>query len=499
MKHQENKETSAIAFMRSFDETMNLLESIGDQTATEQQSIEKDNESMEDYTNDEGLFNMNSLLDVEVSDTEENQPRMYNTPNEDLTDSDKQLIVEEFADQLSKLHEEVIDFSDIGPIATVIQDKFGFKQNLEDFLSGLMTSAADKQDSQSFAHGKPIPGVAASDRPEDGGPADIAPEQSGPEPTTPELEATPEVDSVPVPVPEVDSAPEALNTEENLVSDAEDIVNIEEADTMEGEPLREPEVDESEAEQVVEDTTGIEIPEADIVTDTEESASGLNSDAIDEVDSNETTEDTDEEDTGEKSDSIEIQLESIKNKLLNDDSEKPSIETQLESIRKNLLESDYPSTQNQDDFEKKASEAEDSAQKGAEDMKEDDENTEVEPQMEAEDSLEELQNAALEVEESTEDDIMPQLEAISAKYHDNENAKIENAKKEEAINTQLEAISSNYHATEKAKLEAEEAEQKLDEKLNTLVESYHKQSKAKEQSNINARKDIKEKISNLNK
>ena len=115
MKHQQNNEkpVSAIAFMRSFDETMNIMESIGETTSTEQKALVENMTSMEPYTDDEGIFEMDSLLDVDVSDTEENQPRMYNSPVDDLTDGDKQLIVEEFAEQLSNMHEEVIDFSDV--------------------------------------------------------------------------------------------------------------------------------------------------------------------------------------------------------------------------------------------------------------------------------------------------------------------------------------------------------------------------------------------------
>lgn len=510
MKHQQNndKEVSAIAFMRSFDETMNLMESIGERTAEEQQTLQESAVQMENYTDDEGVFSMGSLLDVDVADTEENQPRMYNSPVEDLTDSDKQLIVDEFAEQLSKMHEEVIDFSDVGPIATVIQDKFGFKQNLEDFLTGLMTSAADKQDSQSFAHGKPIPGVAAAEMAgtagvEEGGPTDIEPEQAGPDAAVGETEVMP---------PVMDEVP-AMDVEEDLAMGAEEVAMAEEGDTMEGEPLREPEVDETEAEQVVEDVTGMEIPEGDVVSDTEEMAAGLpDTEEEEEVESAENIaeEEGEEEETGEPS--LELQLEAIREKhlggmaLVEATDEELSVDAQLEAIRDNLLEAgcesadrddmmegekhkrdhkmegDYASTQDHDDFDKKADVAEEMARDGADTMKD-------------EGLMEYMEESVLEAE--TEDNITAQLESIASEYHAKEVAKVEAIEAEKQLDAQLEAIAGNYHAGEKAKLEAAEAEAKLDEKLSTLVESYHKEAKSLEKANIEARKEVKEKISKL--
>lgn len=504
MKHQQNneKEVSAIAFMRSFDETMNLMESIGDNTAKEQQTLQENAVSMESYTDDEGVFEMDSLLDVDVADTEENQPRMYNAPIEDLTDSDKQLIVDEFANQLSKMHEEVIDFSDVGPIATVIQDKFGYKQNLEDFLTGLMTASADKQDSQAFAHGKPVPGVEASGEEVAGGPADIEPEQAGP----------------------VTGETEIMGDEAGLVADANDIA-IEQSEesmpVMEEEPevipemdeletIEEPEEGETQAEQVVEEVTGIDIP-----NETEESES--------EEESEEESEDESEDEE------LDVQLESIREKHLGkkdneamtegnygdeamtegdcgdeamtegedemsdsdvdaliegefEDNTEAELDAQLEAIKSNLLEGEYPSTQNQDDFEKKADDAESSAKDGAEDMI--DESDCDEPNFDNE----------------TPASVVPQLESIANDYHAKEDAKIAEAKakleaieSEKKLDAKLESIANGYHNAEKAKLESAEAEAKLDEKLNTLAESYHASTK------IEARKEVKEQISKLSK
>jgi hypothetical protein len=505
MKHQQNndKEVSAIAFMRSFDETMNLMESIGDNTAKEQKVLQESAVHMENYTDDEGVFDMESLLDVDVSDTEENQPRMYNTPDEDLTDSDKQLIVDEFAEQLSNMHEEVIDFSDVGPIATVIQDKFGFKQNLDSFLTDLMTSAADKQDSQSFAHGKPIPGVAAE---EEGGPSDIAPAQAGPT----------DVDAGGV---------DALGMEAGMTADATDIAMDQEVGLDIEPTLDEPVLDEVAPEAPVEeDVLSEEEPELEVIpaVDSEEvpevdsevipavdseEVPAVDSEEVPEVDTEETEsdevasdEEETEEDVGEEGEEdLEAQFESIRSKhieateaemlvesmleIATESSKEESVDAQLEAIRTDLLENEYPSAQDQDAFEKSADAAESSAQKGAEDMKEED------------------------LSEETED-ITPVLEAIATQYHSGEDAKVNAAKaKLEAIETekkldaQLESIAGNYHNGVKAKLEADEAEAKLDEKLSTLVESYHTSAKSSDDSkaNLEARKQAKAKLDELSK
>lgn len=506
MKHQQNneKEVSAIAFMRSFDETMNLMESIGDNTAKEQKTLQENAVSMESYTDDEGVFDMDSMLDVDVADTEENQPRMYNTPIDELTESDKQLIVDEFADQLSKMHEEVIDFSDVGPIATVIQDKFGYKQNLEDFLTGLMTSSADKQDSQAFAHGKPVPGVEASGEEVEGGPADIEPDQSGPVSTGAEAmehEAGLVADANQIAIDQSDDV-------EPVVDESNDVVDESNELDMGFDTMEEPEEGESEAEQTIEEMTNMDIPNEDesedgVISDDagEEKAEEAEAEEV-EAEKAEEAEETDDDD-----DDLSAQLESIREKYIGKEEEcvtegyseeamtesdedidaliegefemdaESELDAQLEAIKSSLIESDYPSTQNNDEFEKNAEKAEGSAKKGAE---------------------EKIDEGDL--EENKFVDVTPQLESISNAYHAKEEAKIADAKAkleaieaEKKLDAHLESIASDYHNAEKAKVEAAEAEAKLDEKLTTLAESYHASTKIEE------RKEVKELISKLSK
>lgn len=499
MKHQQNndKEVSAIAFMRSFDETMNLMESIGDNTAKEQKVLQESAVHMENYTDDEGVFDMESLLDVDVSDTEENQPRLYNSPEEDLTDSDKQLIVDEFAEQLSNMHEEVIDFSDVGPIATVIQDKFGFKQNLDSFLTDLMTSAADKQDSQAFAHGKPIPGVVAAE--EEGGPSDITPKQAAPY----------GVDAGGI---------SALGMEAGMTSYANDVAMEQEA---KDDSEHHSEHDSEHHSEHDSEHHSEEEPEAETeVVDEAECEDG-------EVDCNkEETEETEEDVGKEGEDDLEAQLESIRSKhikpsetdvlvdslfeLASNCSREESIDIQLEAIRTSLVENEYPSTQDQNAFEKNADSAELSAQKCADEMKDEELCEASEKEELCESSEKEELCESYEEEELYEapDEVAPVLEAISKKYHSGENAKVNAAKakleaikSEKKLDVQLESIAGNYHNGVKAKLDATKAEHKLNEKLSTLVESYHTSVKSSDDSkaNLDVRKKTKAKLEELSK
>ena len=108
-----NKVMSALQFMKEFENTQLIMESIADATAVERKALLESEFSGQNYTNDDGVFDMNSLLDVEVSDKPENQPRYYNSPMDELNDSDKALIVDAFDKKLEEMKEDVIDFSDI--------------------------------------------------------------------------------------------------------------------------------------------------------------------------------------------------------------------------------------------------------------------------------------------------------------------------------------------------------------------------------------------------
>ena len=136
MKSKDNKEQqTAVEYIKSFDDTINIMESIGDTTSKEQEAlIESRNDK--DYLNTDGVFKMESLMDVDIPmNAEENTPQLYNEPVEELLEEDKSIIADEFVNMVKNWQSEVIDFSDIGPVATVIQDKLGYRQNIEGFLN----------------------------------------------------------------------------------------------------------------------------------------------------------------------------------------------------------------------------------------------------------------------------------------------------------------------------------------------------------------------------
>ena len=243
-KQQKEKQT-AVEYLRSIDETINIMESIQDATAREQEDLISTRPDT-NYTDDEGVFNMDNLMDVDIEqNAEENTPQLYHAPVEELDDGDKSLITDEFVNMVKNWQDTVIDFSDIGPVATVIQNKLGYRQDIESFLKELINTAVEKQDSQSFAHGsQPVPGMKGRTPAtgEEGGPADIAPVTASPTdaapmdaaaPTdtmdidpaaelVPELgsnELNPELGADIAPEVDADVAPEAEETEE---TDSED-------------------------------------------------------------------------------------------------------------------------------------------------------------------------------------------------------------------------------------------------------------------------------------
>ena len=51
-----------------------------------------------------------------------------------MTDAEKSMVISDFAQMIRDLHKETITLADIGPIATVIKDNRGLKQNVEEFI-----------------------------------------------------------------------------------------------------------------------------------------------------------------------------------------------------------------------------------------------------------------------------------------------------------------------------------------------------------------------------
>ncbi len=479
---------SAIQFMKSFEETQNIMESIADRTAKEQKAMLESVIGEEDYTDDDGVFNMGNMLDVEISDGEDMQPKYYNTPVEELTDGDKNLIVNEFTKMLMELPEEVIDFSDIGPVATVIQNRFGFKQDVEGFLRDTITKASDWQQSQVMSHGNDVAGEEIVDQQsapvdETGGPTDIAPTKVAPTESAPTL---PTETTTPVPPVEIIEEPEvvepAVETPVDLGAETPDLgtegAEIGEEGAEIGEEGAEigaegaeigaegAEIGEEGAEigeeggELAEETAELETPE-------EQAEEGMEGEIAEEDEEGEEGEEDEEEpklDAKLESIRVDYQLESIRNEFLNSKkvsslvedathslNKEKEVDAQLEAIKNNLLEDGTACDT-------------DTEEVGEED--------EVEAQPE----------------------VMAQLESISNAYHAKENAKIAVVEHDKKVTAQLEAISANYHNAIKAEADAKAKEEALDAKLNGLVESFQNSKKA----NLKSRQEIKAKIEQMN-
>jgi len=454
---KENTTMSALQFMREFENTQKIMESIADNTVVQQKALMEAAFAGEDYTDDEGVFDMNSMLDVDVSDKPENQPRYYNSPVDPLSDSDKALIVDEFAKKLATMQNDIIDFSEVGPIATVIQNQFGFKQDVEKFLQDTIQKTSDWMRNQNNTQAN-TNGVAEQT---DGGPADLKPETtSGPEGTEGGIdgmgemgvEGIPAMTEVPAITDTVADASAIVPPEPamgDMVPPMGDDQGIEGAEMppMGGEDM--PPMGDDQGIEGVEGGEGEEIPpmgdeapaipdETDEATETpaEETAEhATGEEAPDEAPETEKPEAKEEPETDDDDDDEDDKLlESIRSDYKN-----ASVKTQLESVKQTLID-----------------------------------NT---PSIDA---------------------VKAQLESISSNFHATENAKLEAVKQERYVTARLESIASNFKNAEKAKLEAIEHAKTVDARLQQLLESHQAKS-VDGKSNLTARLEAKDKIEKLSK
>ena len=500
-KSTRNK-TTAVEFLRSYEQTMNLMESIGDETVREQKALLENQFGEEsEYTND-GIFNMDNLLDVNPYDKEEpgirKEPGIWSAPIEPLDDSDKGQIVEELAKQLMSMKDEVVRLDQIGPIATVIQSTLGLRQNLEDFISNMITGAADKQDSQSFAHGwKDIPGVEQSGETKgEKGPTDIEPDRA-------------DIDSVENEMGGVDLGGPEAGIDIELVRPQED----EEFGGDEGlegiEALNsDEELEDLDGEEGLEGLEGLEGEEG------EEGGEGLEEENEEsELNREEGDEEYDEENEDDDTlDNIDARLESISQeyKFKSGHIDKNTyIDTQLESLRKSLTGSQKPLVESKVksdvDTQLKATlesiagnyRAKFDEKKKLEDVKVHLESiaanyfNKVE-QKKSISMLESMrQNYLTQKQISTEKKLEKTLNGLVESYHttekNKEKAMISSIRKENELKAKLESISNSYHKNEKVVLEAQQASSTLDSKLQSLVESYHSTSTAPSRASVKQR------------
>lgn len=449
-----NKVMSALQFMKEFENTQQIMESIADATAVERKALLEADMGGQGYTDDDGVFDMNSLLDVEVSDKPENQPRYYNSPMDELNDSDKALIVDAFAKKLEEMKDDVIDFSDIGPIATVIKNTYGYKQDVEKFLQDTIQKTSNWMSQQNNTEAN-TNGVAEN---KDGGPTDIKPETSGIEGAGIEggdmgIEG----------VPAMEEVPELTDT----VADAEAIVPpvAEEVPPM-GEDLgvdvggeEVPPMGEDLGVEGGEDVGGEELGEdvggEELAIEDETPAEETSEETSEEIEEDETPEEKAEGEEGEEKEEKEEKEDGKK-----EDEDDDGIDDLLESIM-----SDYQNS---------------SKLKSAVDS--------INESIDADKKFRASQNK-----------LKAQLEAISSNYHAKENAKVEAVRQEKALKAQLESIATNYKNNVKAKLEAVAKEKEIDDKLTQLLESHKQKTSNDGKTNLTARLEAKEKIEKLTK
>ena len=431
-----NKVMSALQFMKEFENTQKIMESIADATANERKALMESAMLGQPSVDNNGVFDMDSLLDVEVSDKPENQPRYYNSPIEPLSDSDKALIVDEFAKKLSTLQKDVIDFSEVGPIATVIKDNFGFKQDVEKFLQDTIQKTANWMKEQNKSEAEPE-GVTANT---DGGPTDIAPTTSG-------VDGGAGIEGGIPPLVEV---PELTDT----VADAEAIIPPEPAMGDDGMDMG---LDGAEGiEDLGDGTEGIEGDEGleagiegDEAIEGDDGFEAIEGDEGDEaIEGDEGDDDGTEGIEGDEGTEPEIEDETSEEVEETDDEEDE--EKLLESIKTDYLKSRQVITESINVVNK-------------------------------------------------EKQLTARLESISGAYHARENAKIEAVRQEKQLKVQLESIANTYKAGVKAKFEAVAKEKKIDNKLNQLLESHKQKTSNDGKSNLTARLEAKEKIEKLTK
>ena len=536
-KGSKNEKMTAIQFMKNYEETIAVIESIGD-TTVEEQKVVLESANKLDYTDDAGVFKMESLMDVDIPVNDDAyQPQYYNSPVDELSDGDKSLIVDEFTNMLSKSHEEVIDFADVGPVATVIQNKFGFKQPLDDFLTELMTSAVDKQDSQGFAHGEEVPGMKgrSDEMAEEGGPADIEPTQVSPvappedpaaiamdAPMDLPLDAAPMGDDVisDEVIPPVDEiAPEGEEVAEDVIDDiapeGDEVIDPVEEIAPEVDEIA-PEVDDEIApEEVAEEIAEI-APEGEVSDDLEVDEEDDEEKKIPVVEAAEETpvvetpvvEAAAEETPVVEAPEVTPVVEAEEPKAEN------SVEVQLESIKKEYDEKVSPETQleaSETKEEPVKSEVEIQLESIATEYheKEDAKVEAVETEKKLDAKLEAITNEykngeqakteAVDAKSEAEQKLDTQLESITKNYKDGEQAKVEAIETDKKLNAKLESIANGYHEGEQAKVEAEETAKKTDEKIESLIESYHTSTKTAKVESTDTQKVTAKKIEEASK
>lgn len=450
MKNNKQKKTmTAIQYGRNLDKIMAQMESIGAKT------IESNTAMMESM--DDELFNMDNLLDVNVQDEESTQPQLFNQGPKELNEGDKALVVEELAKVLMRMPGDIIDFSDIGPIATAVQSTLGFTQSLHGYIEELMSGATDKQNSQQFAKGTEVPGIEDSTQIAPAAPvnADKAPTEIAP--TTKPIEDAPSTE-MGAPMPSIDPMGSAIPSMDAPIDAPLDVPAMDapiDAPAMDA-PIDAP-------LDTPAPTDGSDLVDPDTLTpSTTDGLDSLEDDTLS-LDKNPIEDDVDEDDK-----KLDAQLESIKSEFFAADREKkiasllesiekqkPQIETQLESITK-----EFHATE-----QKKAREKALDAQ---------------------------LESIVSEVKKDKEVDV--KLESLISNFKALTEAKVKET------GTKFVATKKPTEAPAVAKIKSKvDPDAELNVKLESLIESYQVSSKQVKLESITARQKAREAISRLTK
>ena len=281
-----SQKLSVMEGIEQMQRDMAIVESIVNDTIGEQKAVEAERQASYSPVDED------SWTSVVVSDTDDKQPRLYTTPVEELTDEEKSLVISDFAQMIRDLHKETITLADITPIATIIKDNRGLKQNIEEFIKGAILQSAENQDSAKYARagqstglnmaeGKPAPTEADAKVPSPAAGAGAgalgAASIGAPEGMTVETPVPAEAEPVEEPAAEVDpdaadlaavpgidggsdfeeapitalDVPEAPAAEEEAPAEAEPVADeaapAEEEAPVEAEPVEEPAPAEEEA------------------------------------------------------------------------------------------------------------------------------------------------------------------------------------------------------------------------------------------------------------
>lgn len=443
MKPTQNNKT-AIQRIMSFNQTMSIMEGITNQTVSEQKSLMEGIADAPDYNG--GVFDMDKILDVDAGDSKF-EPQLYNAPVEELDADDKRLIVSEFAKELAKISDEVIDFGKIGAVATVIQSKFGFKQNLESFINELISGSATKQDSVAMAHGgsaEEVGEIADAQTGGEGSPTDIAPEK---------VDVGDDESEIPMGIEGLGDVTDELDSIPDM--DMDETVEPMDVDSM---------VDDESFEDISEPEETEETPEEEALEHSDEAVEGEMED--------------DDENLPVVTESIDAKLyaikgkyiahmESAKNSKLNmiaEALEERKIDVQLESIKSNLhnKKSETKIKMITEAIQERKLDAQLEAIKSKLKAKKVDVKKTVEVETAG------MKKAVAKAEKVIEKlpkqkNLKAKLESISGHYHAQENAKVA----DKTLTAKLESIATGY-----------KSEITLDSKLKGLIESYQTSTKA---------------------